>query len=65
LLQLSWQSFGIKVVASSFGLLAMLSRQHLAKSALQKNTLNDLDLICSQFEKDMVKNRGKFANNVF
>ena len=53
------------MVASSFGFLAMLSRQHLAKSALQKNSLNDLDLICSQFEKDMVKNRGKFANNVF
>ena len=52
------------MVASSFGLLAMLSRQHLTKSALQKNSLNDVDLICSQFEKDMVKNRGKFANNV-
>ena len=31
------ESFGLKVVASLFGLLAVLSRSHLGKTALQKS----------------------------
>jgi hypothetical protein len=59
---------GFEVVASSFGLLALLLRQHLDKSALQKdgklvrlkNFLIDLDLSCSlSVRKGLGQERGK------